>query len=97
MMLRAQRRVAMFLPSLAGGGAERVVLNLAAGLAARGFPVDLVLAAAEGAYLPLVPSDVRIVDLKAPRVLRSPAPWFPKGKRPGCIARTASSPRALSG
>ncbi|MEY6432695.1 glycosyltransferase [Thioalkalicoccus limnaeus] len=61
--------IALFLPSLAGGGAERMMLNLAGGLAARGRPVDLVLARASGPYLDQVPSGVRVVDLDRGRVL----------------------------
>ena len=64
-------RLAFFLPGLYDGGAERVVLNLASGIAAKGYPVDLVLARAEGPYLPQVPERVRVVDLKARRVLSS--------------------------
>lgn len=63
------RRIALFLPSLRGGGAERVMVNLARGFAERGLGVDLVLAEAEGPYLTEVPARVRIVDLKASRVL----------------------------
>jgi glycosyltransferase involved in cell wall biosynthesis len=59
---------------LGGGGAERVMLNLAAGLAERGFPADLILADAEGPYLSLVPPSVRIIDLHSPGVLRSLRP-----------------------
>ena len=55
MRSRNGRPVTLFLPSLAGGGAERSMLNLAAGFAARGFNTHLVLARAEGPYLPLVP------------------------------------------
>jgi hypothetical protein len=41
--------VALFLPSLANGGAERVMLNIARGIAARdGYTVDIVLVSAEG-------------------------------------------------
>lgn len=65
------RRYAFFLPSLAGGGAERVMLNLAKSFAEREEPVDLVLAQAEGPYLSQVPSTVRTVDLKAGRVMAS--------------------------
>ena len=36
-------RAAFFLPSLAGGGAERSALDLASGLARRGIPVDVAL------------------------------------------------------
>ena len=45
------RRLALFVPSLEGGGAERVMVNLAAGFAGRGFATDLVLARATGPYL----------------------------------------------
>lgn len=62
-------RVALFLPSLSGGGAERIMLTLAAGLCARGVGVDLVLATATGEYLDRVPETVRQVDLGATRPL----------------------------
>lgn len=65
------QRIALFLPSLRGGGAERVMVNLARAFTERGLQVDLVLAKAEGPYLSHVPSEVRIVDLQAPRVLVS--------------------------
>lgn len=62
-------RLALFLPSLAGGGAERMMVHLARGLRERGVAVDLVLAHAVGPYLAQVPADVRVIDLAAPRVL----------------------------
>lgn len=64
-------RIALYLPSLRGGGAERVMVILANGFAERGFEVDLVLANAEGPYLNQVSSQVRIIDLKSSRVLTS--------------------------
>ena len=63
----ANRRVALFLPSLAGGGAERRILNLATEFSRKGYPADIVVAKAEGAYLKSVPADVRLVDLHASR------------------------------
>lgn len=66
--------VAFFLPSLEGGGAERVTLNLAGGIAARGHRVDLVLASRTGPFLADVPASVRIVDLGAGRVVRALGP-----------------------
>jgi glycosyltransferase involved in cell wall biosynthesis len=66
-----KERLAFFLPSLYVGGAERVMLNLAKGIAARGYPLDLVLARAEGPFLDQVPDSVRIIDLKSSGVLRS--------------------------
>ncbi len=57
--------ISIFLPALAGGGAERAMLHLAQGFAERGHKTDLVLAQAEGDYLSVVPAGVRIVDLQA--------------------------------
>lgn len=54
---------------LGGGGAERVMLNLAEGLIERGFQLDLVLGQCFGPHLKKVPAAVRIVDLKAPRAI----------------------------
>ena len=62
------QRIALFLPSLRGGGAERVMVNLARGFAERGLAVDFVLAKAEGPYLSQLPPGVRVVDLRASRV-----------------------------
>jgi glycosyltransferase involved in cell wall biosynthesis len=84
---RTDRQLAVFIPSLREGGAERSMLKLAGGLARRGHAVDLVLAQREGPYLAEVPPDVRIVDLAAPRVLRS----LPALRRYLCRER----PRAL--
>jgi len=64
-------RLAIFVPSLAGGGAQRATIKLAQGLAERGHAVELVLARAEGPLLSEVPETVRIVDLGAPRVAMS--------------------------
>jgi len=63
------KRVAIFLPNLTGGGAERVALASAADLAGRGHKVDLLLVEAKGDLLPLVPKGVRVVDLKAHRIV----------------------------
>jgi glycosyltransferase involved in cell wall biosynthesis len=72
--MSADGTIAFFLPSLCGGGAERVILNLVQGITERGIPVDLVLVAAEGALLDQLPPAVRLVDLRAPRAIRSIAP-----------------------
>jgi glycosyltransferase involved in cell wall biosynthesis/O-antigen/teichoic acid export membrane protein len=63
--------IALFSPSLAGGGAERVLLNLACGLHALGHEIDIVLAQAGGEYLPQVPNYAKLVDLGAGRTLTS--------------------------
>ncbi len=61
-------RVAVFLPSLRGGGAERAALTVVNELAARGFAVDLLLAEATGAYRDRVAPAVRVLDLGVRRV-----------------------------
>lgn len=66
--------LAIYLPSLSGGGAERVMVTLANGFAELGHKVDLVLASAEGPYLTEVSHLVRIVDLRKGRVLASLLP-----------------------
>ena len=62
--------LALFMPSLAGGGAERVFLDIGRGFAERGFGVDLVLVKSEG---PLrVPDGIRPLSLGARRAVMSP-------------------------
>ncbi len=51
------------------GGAERVMVNLAIAFCERGIGVDLVLVKAAGPYLNELPPGVRVVDLKASRML----------------------------
>lgn len=63
--------VALFLPSLAGGGAERVFVQLANRFAAMGVSTHLVLAEASGPYLPEVHASVQVIDLRAVGVTRS--------------------------
>ena len=64
-------KIALFLPSLRGGGAERAMLNLAQGFVTQGMQVDLVLAKAEGDYLNQIPAGVKTIDLNSSRVLLS--------------------------
>jgi hypothetical protein len=68
-MFNPSKRMAIFIPSLRAGGAERSMLNLAKGIAARDYAVDPVLAGAEGPFLAEIPESVRVEDLKASRVL----------------------------
>ena len=63
--------IAFFLPSVRGGGAQRVIVNLAQGMTERGIPVDVVLATAEGVFLDQLPPTVRVVDLGVRRLVKS--------------------------
>jgi glycosyltransferase involved in cell wall biosynthesis len=69
-----KEKIALYLPSLVGGGAERVMVNLANSMAAKGVRVDLVVANAEGAYKNQVAQNVKIIDFGSKRSLAS----FPK-------------------
>ncbi|MEX0734730.1 MAG: glycosyltransferase [Steroidobacteraceae bacterium] len=84
---RSAPDVVLFLSSLVGGGAERVFVDLANEFSARGLHVDIVLASAEGPYLQYVSSAVRVVDLKASRILRALLPLvrYLRAERPAAM------------
>jgi glycosyltransferase involved in cell wall biosynthesis len=72
---------AIFLPSFAGGGAERVMVQLAVALHQQELPVELWLAQARGPYLADVPPGVPVRELGGAGVLRSLLPLV------GCLRR----------
>jgi glycosyltransferase involved in cell wall biosynthesis len=84
---RQGRRIALCLPDMGGGGAERVALEIIRELLAAGHEVDLVLARAGGELLPLVPPEVRVIDLKASRMLGAlwPLVRYFRRERPDAI------------
>lgn len=78
---------AFFLPSLAGGGAERVVVDLVNGLTRRGLAVELVLGDHSGPLVDRVDDDVTVVDLgvrRASRVVPRLAGWMAR-RRPRAV------------
>jgi glycosyltransferase involved in cell wall biosynthesis len=60
--------LALFIPTLGGGGAERTMLNLAQGFSDYGIVTDLVVANAKGPYAMEIPESVNLIDLKSSRV-----------------------------
>jgi len=70
-MKNEKKKIAIFMPSLFGAGGQRSMLNLAHGIADKGYKVDLVLATMEGEFLSDVRESVNLVDLKASRALTS--------------------------
>jgi glycosyltransferase involved in cell wall biosynthesis len=70
-MNKENKRLAIFLPSFAGGGAEKSMITLAHGFAERGHEVDLVVCRAEGPHKSAVDPGVRVVNLNVPRVVLS--------------------------
>ena len=57
--------IAVFLPSLSAGGAQRVMLTTATGLAERGYSVDLVVGNLSGQFESEIPESVSVIDLGA--------------------------------
>jgi len=62
------------MESLGGGGAERIMLNLARKFAQWGHQVDIVVASAKGPYLSQIPDSVRLVDLRTTRTITAIRP-----------------------
>lgn len=84
---RRRAPVALFIASMASGGAERAISKLASGLAERGQPVDLVLARAEGPFLDELHPDVNVVDLRARRLATAVLPLarYLRTRRPSAV------------
>ena len=66
---RNERRVALFLPSLAGGGGERALLEIARHLIRHGFVVDVVVTRRGGALWKSVPEHVRLINFQSWKTL----------------------------
>lgn len=64
-------KIAVLLPSLEGGGAERSMLNLVRAFLARGRHVELVLCRAKGAYMGMIPDGATMVELEPVGGLRA--------------------------
>jgi len=64
---RSKHKILFILPSLRGGGAERVVLNIIRGLNQDKFEIELVALDGEGEYLDLIPENIKFFNLKKKR------------------------------
>ena len=64
-------RVALFISSLRCGGAERMMVQVARGLAAAGIELDIVLIRAQGPLLNEIPASARVIDLGASRMRKA--------------------------
>ena len=92
--------MALFLPTLGGGGIERLMPVLARGFADHGFETDLLVARAEGPFLDSVPDSVRLVDFHS-RMTVSSLPrliHYLKTERPDvlCAAGNAVIPALIA-
>ena len=89
-MSQKQPSIALFLRNLVGGGAERVMLNIARGIAQQGIAVDIVLIKEEGEFLEQVPPQIRIVNLNTSRLDKGT-----KFKLPTSFQSTTSLPKLV--
>jgi glycosyltransferase involved in cell wall biosynthesis len=71
-----KKTLLIVVPSMRGGGAERVILNLLKYFNRDQFEIHLALVTKEGDYLPELPNDIIVHDLKAGRVLWSVRPLY---------------------
>lgn len=91
--------VTLFIPSLSGGGAERVFVNLANEFARQtAAPVHLVVARSGGPLLDAVSADVRIVDLGRKRVVHAMLPLlgYLRRERPQALLSTMSEANVIA-
>lgn len=63
-----KRKILFIVPSMGGGGAERVILTLVKYLPRDRFELCLALVKMEGPFLQEIPNDVSVFDLQASRV-----------------------------
>lgn len=90
--------IAIFVPSMNGGGAERVMSTLANQFFARGFSVDLLLASVQGPFLADINPGVRVVDLQAGRVSRAlfPLIGYLRRERPATMLAAMSHANVIA-
>lgn len=89
-----RKRICIFAQTLAGGGAERALVNLMHQFVKRGIAVDLLLTTRAGEYLSLVPPEVTITDLQTgiPRTSVGALAAYLKSVRPdGMISAIANA------
>lgn len=102
--MQPQRSICIACLSLAGGGAEKVAVNLANHYSRQGYPTEMLLLEAEGPYVSMIDPGVQIVDLGLPRKrnLQSlhylrPVRRYLKKRRPGVVLSVLRSSNIITG
>ncbi|HHP7239565.1 glycosyltransferase [Longibacter sp.] len=96
--MRSRSHIAFFIPSLAGGGAERVFVLLSRWFARCGHVVDLVLTNDAGPYRADVPENVNVVSFgKTHTAAAGPALWrYVRSRRPDIICTALPTAHILA-
>ena len=66
-----KERISFYLPNLDGGGAERVMINLANNLIEQNYEVELILTKNQGKYNDFLNDKISVIDLNCLRVSHS--------------------------
>ena len=91
-------QIAFFLPTLRGGGAERVTVNLVQGITERGHAVDVVVRDATGPFLDQLPPSVRLINLDARRLIQTLGPLtaYLRRERPRVLVSSMSHANVIA-
>lgn len=86
--MNKQKHIALFLPSLRGGGAEKMMINLAHGFANKNIKVDLITVEKDGVYK--APNNVNHICLNLKKVKHSIIPLikYLKKEKPNYLIST---------
>lgn len=64
-----KKKIAIFLPSLSDGGAEKVMVSLANNFVSKFYSVDLLLVSQEGVYFNMLSDEVRLINIDKSRAI----------------------------
>jgi glycosyltransferase involved in cell wall biosynthesis len=96
--MTGHKKVALFMSSLSGGGAEQAMINIAHGLSELDLSVDLVVTRAKGPLLDKIPEGVRLVDLGVSRIANSliPLTKYFISEKPYAMLSAMRSPNVIA-
>jgi len=70
-VIKNKKKISLFIPTLEGAGAEKVVLTLANGFVSKGYQVDLIVIKLEGAFSKEIDFNVNVINLNCKRIFLS--------------------------